>query len=61
MIDSPGVFAECLTSVSVLEGDSVTLNIDLTQIIDDYLILWRFVNALIAGIVAAAAACSYDL
>ncbi len=47
MIDSPGVFAERLTSVSVLEGDSVTLNIDLTQIIDDY--LRRFVNALIAG------------
>ncbi len=47
MIDSPGVFAEGLTSLSVLEGDSVTLNIDLTQIIDDYLILWRFVNALI--------------
>ncbi len=59
MIDSPGVFAEGLISVSVLEGDSVTLNIDLTQIVDDY--LRRFVNALIAGIVAAAAACSYDL
>ncbi|XP_050959834.1 uncharacterized protein LOC127161234 [Labeo rohita] len=31
-------------SVSVLEGDLVTLNFDLTEIMDDDLILWRFGN-----------------
>ncbi|XP_067271076.1 SLAM family member 5-like [Pseudorasbora parva] len=34
-----GVFGE---SVSVMEGDSVTLNSDLTEIDDDDLIMWRF-------------------
>ncbi|ROI15801.1 CD48 antigen [Anabarilius grahami] len=45
-----GVFGD---SVSVMEGDSVTLNSDLTEIIDDEdLILWRFgmKNTLIAEI-----------
>ncbi|XP_067271066.1 uncharacterized protein, partial [Pseudorasbora parva] len=44
-----GVFGE---SVSVMEGDSVTLNSDLTDIDDDDLIQWRFgaENTLIAEI-----------
>jgi len=39
-------------SVSVMEGDSVTLYTDLTEIMDDDLILWRFgtKNTLIAEI-----------
>ncbi|XP_051763374.1 SLAM family member 5-like isoform X1 [Ctenopharyngodon idella] len=49
-----GVFADTdeLKSVSVMEGDSVTLNSDLTEIDDDDLILWRFgtENTLIAKI-----------
>ncbi|XP_067252767.1 CD48 antigen-like [Chanodichthys erythropterus] len=48
-----GVFADDeLKSVSVMEGDSVTLNSDLTEIDDDDLILWRFGtnNTLIAEI-----------
>uniref|UniRef100_A0A671R1B6 Ig-like domain-containing protein n=1 Tax=Sinocyclocheilus anshuiensis TaxID=1608454 RepID=A0A671R1B6_9TELE len=36
---SPGVFGE---SVSVMEGDSVTLNTDLTKIYEDDDILWKF-------------------
>ncbi|XP_048038213.1 SLAM family member 9-like, partial [Megalobrama amblycephala] len=40
---SPGVFGvDELKSVSVMEGDSVTLNSDLTEIDDEDLILWRF-------------------
>ncbi len=37
---------------SVMEGDSVTLNSDLTEMLDDDLILWRFgpENTLIAEI-----------
>ncbi|XP_052446491.1 hemicentin-2-like [Carassius gibelio] len=35
----PGVFGE---TVSVLEGDSVTLNTDLTEILEDDDILWKF-------------------
>ncbi|XP_067252739.1 SLAM family member 9-like isoform X2 [Chanodichthys erythropterus] len=49
-----GVFADrdAVKSVSVMEGDSVTLNSDLTEIDDDDLILWRFEtnNTLIAEI-----------
>ncbi|KAG1946283.1 hypothetical protein F2P79_013756 [Pimephales promelas] len=37
-------------SVSVMEGDSVSLNSDLTEIKDDDLIQWRFRNTLIAEI-----------
>ncbi|KTF82547.1 hypothetical protein cypCar_00033033 [Cyprinus carpio] len=39
-----GVFADldAEESVSVLEGDSVTLNSGLTKMMDDDLILWRF-------------------
>ncbi len=38
------MFADTVTveSVSVLEGDSVTLNSGLTEMMDDDLILWRF-------------------
>ncbi len=43
-----------MKSVSVLEGDSVTLNSGLTEIRDDDVILWRFVDALIAGIIKVA-------
>ncbi|XP_067252859.1 uncharacterized protein [Chanodichthys erythropterus] len=43
------VFDE-LKSVSVMEGDSVTLNSDLTEMKDDDEILWRFENTLIAEI-----------
>ncbi|ROL50583.1 CD48 antigen [Anabarilius grahami] len=49
-----GVFADtdAVKSVSVMEGDSVTLNSDLTEIDDEDLILWRFGtnNTLIAEI-----------
>ncbi|XP_067271520.1 SLAM family member 5-like [Pseudorasbora parva] len=49
-----GVFADPdgMNSVSVTEGDSVTLNSDLTDIDDEDLILWRFGanNTLIAAI-----------
>jgi len=47
---SPGVFA--VKSVSVTEGDSVSLNSDLTEMMDDDVILWRFgdENTLIAEI-----------
>nr|XP_055072788.1 uncharacterized protein LOC129452788 isoform X1 [Misgurnus anguillicaudatus] len=37
-----GVFGDEVKSVSVIEGDSVTLHTDLTKIQRDYLILWRF-------------------
>ncbi|XP_051764526.1 uncharacterized protein LOC127520458 isoform X10 [Ctenopharyngodon idella] len=43
------VFGE-LKSVSVMEGDSITLNSDLTEIHDSDLILWWFENILIAVI-----------
>uniref|UniRef100_A0A671LYF4 Ig-like domain-containing protein n=1 Tax=Sinocyclocheilus anshuiensis TaxID=1608454 RepID=A0A671LYF4_9TELE len=45
----PGVFGE---SVSVMEGDSVTLNTDVTEILEDDNILWKFgaEKALIAEI-----------
>ncbi|KAK9968931.1 hypothetical protein ABG768_027148, partial [Culter alburnus] len=36
--------------ISVLEGDSVTLNSDLTEMKDDDEIQWRFGNTLIAEI-----------
>ncbi|XP_067252881.1 carcinoembryonic antigen-related cell adhesion molecule 5-like [Chanodichthys erythropterus] len=41
-----------IVKISVKEGDSVTLNSDLTEIKDDDLIQWRFMNehTLIAGI-----------
>ncbi|XP_059424768.1 natural killer cell receptor 2B4-like [Carassius carassius] len=49
-----GVFGDIVTvkSVSVLEGDSVTLHSNLTEMMDDDLILWRFgsENTLIAQI-----------
>ncbi|XP_073700517.1 uncharacterized protein [Garra rufa] len=47
-----GVFGDGLKSVSVTEGDSVTLNTGLTEIIDEDLILSRFgaENTLIAEI-----------
>jgi len=47
---SSGVFA--VKSVSVTEGDSVSLNSDLTEMMDDDVILWRFgdENTLIAEI-----------
>ncbi len=46
---SPGVFSE---SVSVMEGDSVTLNTDVTEISEDDDILWKFGadNSLLAEI-----------
>ncbi|XP_016113128.1 natural killer cell receptor 2B4-like [Sinocyclocheilus grahami] len=46
---SPGVFGE---SVSVMEGDTVTLNTDVTEIHEDDNILWNFVpvKSLIAEI-----------
>ncbi len=50
---SSGVFGvNEVESVSVLEGDSVTLNSGLTEMMDDDLILWRFgsENTLIAEI-----------
>ncbi len=51
---SSGVFADPVTveSVSVLEGDSVSLNSGLTEMMDDDLILWSFgsENTLIAQI-----------
>ncbi|XDV23988.1 hypothetical protein PO909_028309, partial [Leuciscus waleckii] len=51
---SPGVFAgtDTVKSVSVMEGDSVSLNSDFTEIMDEDLILWRFgdENTLIAEI-----------
>jgi len=37
-------------SVSVMEGDSITLDSPLTEMKDDDLILWRFGNTLIAEI-----------
>ncbi|XP_067271074.1 SLAM family member 5-like [Pseudorasbora parva] len=55
-----GVFGE---SVSVMEGDSVTLNTDLTEIQEDDDILWRYgaENSLIAEISRAAGVFStYD-
>ncbi|XP_056109174.1 SLAM family member 9-like [Rhinichthys klamathensis goyatoka] len=49
-----GVFAgtDAVKSVSVMEGDSVSLNSDLTEMMDDDVILWRFgdENTLIAEI-----------
>ncbi|XDV24116.1 hypothetical protein PO909_028377 [Leuciscus waleckii] len=49
-----GVFADTdvVKSVSVMEGDSVSLNSDLTEMMDEDLILWRFgdENTLIAEI-----------
>uniref|UniRef100_A0A8C2FIZ9 Ig-like domain-containing protein n=1 Tax=Cyprinus carpio TaxID=7962 RepID=A0A8C2FIZ9_CYPCA len=48
-----GVIGDEMKSVSVMEGDSVTLNsglTDLTEIRDDDLIQWLFVDALIAFI-----------
>ncbi|XP_073700532.1 uncharacterized protein [Garra rufa] len=49
-----GVFADtdAVKSVSVMEGDSVTLNSSFTEMMDDPLILWRFgtENTLIAEI-----------
>ncbi len=39
---SSGVFGDEVKSVSVLERDSVTLNTNLTALIDDDLIQWRF-------------------
>uniref|UniRef100_A0A8C1QU16 Ig-like domain-containing protein n=1 Tax=Cyprinus carpio TaxID=7962 RepID=A0A8C1QU16_CYPCA len=51
---SAGVFGDTVTveSVSVLEGDSVTLHSGVTEIMDDDLILWKFgsENTLIAKI-----------
>ncbi|XDV24094.1 hypothetical protein PO909_028360, partial [Leuciscus waleckii] len=51
---SPGVFAgtDAVKSVSVMEGDSVSLNSDLTEMKDGDLIYWRFgdENTLIAEI-----------
>ncbi len=43
---------DAVESVSVMEGDSVTLNSGCTEIMDDDLILWRFgaENYLIAEI-----------
>ncbi len=39
---SPGVFGVDMKSVSVMEGDSVTLNSDLTEIQTHHLITWTF-------------------
>ncbi len=50
---SSGVFGvDAVESVSVLEGDSVSLNSGLTEMMDDDVILWRFgaENTLIAQI-----------
>ncbi|XP_043078807.1 carcinoembryonic antigen-related cell adhesion molecule 6-like isoform X5 [Puntigrus tetrazona] len=55
--------ANALESVSVLEGDSVSLDSGLTEISDDGLILWRFgaENTLIAKIdVMVGSATEYD-
>ncbi|XP_016116481.1 SLAM family member 9-like [Sinocyclocheilus grahami] len=53
-----GVFADtdAVESVSVLEGDSVTLGSGFTEIMDEYLIQWRFgaENTLIARIIIMA-------
>ncbi|XP_052447232.1 hepatocyte cell adhesion molecule isoform X3 [Carassius gibelio] len=43
-----GVFGDEVKSVSVMEGDSVTLNPDLTEIQRNDLIMWTFELALIA-------------
>ncbi|XP_052447234.1 hepatocyte cell adhesion molecule isoform X4 [Carassius gibelio] len=43
-----GVLGDEVKSVSVMEGDSVTLNTDLTEIQRDDLIMWTFELALIA-------------
>ncbi|XP_067253074.1 uncharacterized protein [Chanodichthys erythropterus] len=45
-----GVFADELKSVSVMEGDSVTLQTDLTEIQTDDVIEWKFGNTRIAKI-----------
>ncbi|XP_050950455.1 uncharacterized protein LOC127153445 [Labeo rohita] len=47
-----GVFGDEVKSVSVRKGESVTLNTDLTELMDDDLIQWKFLNenALIAEI-----------
>ncbi|XP_016117632.1 SLAM family member 9-like [Sinocyclocheilus grahami] len=37
-----GVFGDEVKSVSVLEGDSVTLNSGVTEMMDEDLIMWRF-------------------
>ncbi|XP_052445347.1 SLAM family member 5-like [Carassius gibelio] len=37
-----GVFADTVTVMSVTEGDSVTLDSGLTEMMDDDMILWRF-------------------
>ncbi|KTF76138.1 hypothetical protein cypCar_00038776 [Cyprinus carpio] len=60
-----GVFADtdAVESVSVLEGDSVTLHSDVTEMMDDDLIQWRFgsENTLIAEIdVMASSITVYD-
>ncbi|KAI2650744.1 CD48 antigen [Labeo rohita] len=49
---SSGVFGDEVKSVSVRKGESVTLNTDLTELMDDDLIQWKFLNenALIAEI-----------
>jgi len=41
---------DAVKSVSVMEGDSVTINSDLTEMKDDYRIQWKFGNTLIAKI-----------
>ncbi|XP_048050767.1 uncharacterized protein LOC125270826 [Megalobrama amblycephala] len=43
-------FLTVFDEISVLEGDSVTLNSDLTEMKDDDVIQWRFGNTLIAEI-----------
>uniref|UniRef100_A0A8C1UBE3 Ig-like domain-containing protein n=1 Tax=Cyprinus carpio TaxID=7962 RepID=A0A8C1UBE3_CYPCA len=54
LLQLDGVFADTVTvkSVSVLEGDSVTLHSGLTEMMDEDVILWRFgsENTLIAEI-----------
>ncbi|XDV23349.1 hypothetical protein PO909_027949, partial [Leuciscus waleckii] len=48
-----GVFGDtdAVKSVSVMEGDSVTLNPDLTDIQRDEEIVWRFGNGRIAKVI----------
>ncbi len=38
------MFGDEVESVSVMKGDSVTLNSGLTELMDDDLIQWRFGN-----------------
>ncbi|XP_073717892.1 uncharacterized protein [Misgurnus anguillicaudatus] len=55
-----GVFGDEVKSVSVMEGDSVTLHTDITEIKADDVINWRFDGVRIAQINKAASIMSLD-